>query len=119
FGVATTSPRDGFGSVGTSTDRNGNQTSRSHRWGVLENTITPKYTVTRDINSDGTVAHETRGGVRTTFGYDDLGRVTSISAPHADPTTTAYTDSSVVVSRGPTRATTVVDGFGRPITSSD
>lgn len=42
---------------------------------------TPEYTISRSINSDGTVASETRRGFTTFFSYDALQRLTQTTPP--------------------------------------
>src|SRR5690606_7350350 len=57
---------------------------------------------------------------QTTFAYDDLGRVTSVTPPGGVPTVTDYASdlSWVRTTRGDGRVQTSLDGFGRPLVTS-
>ena len=90
------------------------QTSFTHEYGALKDTIAPEYTISRDINSDGTVASEQRGDVTTSFFYDDLFRQWKITRDAVDDTVTDYHADSVSVTQGASSTTTYLDGFGRP-----
>lgn len=119
--VTTTYSPGLFGNRASATDANGNTAEFTSDWGVVKNTTAEEYGITRTINSDGTVHDETRGGVTTTFGYDALRRLTSVSIPGRDTTSTAYAadGSSVTVSRGTTFTTTFLDGYGRSTGTSN
>jgi YD repeat-containing protein len=93
-GVTTSFAPDGFGNRASVTDANNHTTSVTHDWGVIQNTSTPQYTVSRSINTDGTVASETRRGNTTLFTYDGLGRVTQVAPPVGAATTTSYDNGS-------------------------
>jgi hypothetical protein len=60
FGIVTRFEADSLGNVASSLDALNNQTRFTYDWGVLKDTITPEFSITREINSDGTVASETR-----------------------------------------------------------
>ena len=117
FGIATTLTPTGEGNVATATDARGKVTSYTYEWGVLKNTITPKYTITRGINYTGTVASESRPDGGTTFTYDNLNRVRLQSPSVGDPIDTSYASDGgwTTVARGPSFVTTYLDGFGRPV----
>ena len=91
----------------------------TYEWGVLKNTVTKEYTVSRVINLDGTVASETRGGRTTVLSYDDAFRLTQIQPPGAtNPIITEHnnvTGRTIVTKRGTSTVTTTLDGLGRPI----
>ena len=129
YGVPVSYTPTASGNVGTQTDGNGHTTSFTYAWGVVANTTTPEYTITRSINPDGTVASETRRGFTTTFGYDGLGRQRRREPPLGSATVTDYfyedtdgdgvTNAAVRVSRQNTSVTTSLDGFGRPVLVTD
>jgi YD repeat-containing protein len=131
FGITTTftptdeSPRT-LGNVGSNKRGSSPATSFKYTWGVVEEIGTPEYIVTREIDSDGTIRSETRGGRKTTFEFDDLFRVKKVQPPGSrNAVTTTYDNDdgqllSTIVSRGPTPGgtasmKTTFDGFGRPI----
>lgn len=120
YGIPTTYIQtiQGDGNVGTIRDANNHDTSFTYDWGVVKNTITPEYTITRVINSDGTVASETRNGFQTSFLYDAIGRRTSIDPPEGNTTTFAYDNPDSLgtystATRGPSIIKTYLDSFGR------
>ena len=123
YGVSTTFGRDARGNRSRSTDANDRATSYSFENGTLKTTTTPKFTVPRHINADGTVAWEEHSGRRTTFEYDDLGRLTKVTPPDAAPgvalaaSLTEYDNQAgawIKTTRGANVTTTYLDGFGRP-----
>jgi len=121
YGITTTFARDGAGNVSQSTDGNGHQTTYAYSWGTISGIWRPATAISRSINSDGTVATETRGWRTTTFGYDALRRITNTTPPGANATTMVYNDSAGIVttSRGPSGTVTTVDGFGRVIQATN
>jgi YD repeat-containing protein len=127
YGVEATFGPDAHGNHGSMTDANGKLTTYSYEWGALKNTVTPEFTITRVMNSDGTVKSEVRRGFTTSFDYDAIGRVTKVTPPVGDAINTAYDDpggspgtgSFIKVTRGApgstqTVTTTLLDGYGRP-----
>jgi hypothetical protein len=108
YGIPRTFTPGTRGNVASVTDGENKITSFTYDWGVVKNTVTPKYTITRVINSDGTVHSETRGGATTTFVYDDLMRLRQRQPPSAMPaaniTHTSYDNADgawTEVQRGP------------------
>ncbi|MGE3841137.1 MAG: Calx-beta domain-containing protein [Vicinamibacterales bacterium] len=91
LGVTTTFAPTAQGNVASVTDALSHQTTFEYSWGVV-NVITPPTVpppgvtpspTTRVINSDGTVASETVGGLQTTYTYDALMRLGSVQPPVA------------------------------------
>lgn len=116
LGRTTTFTPDGDGNIAAEQNPNGHTTTYSYRWGVISRIETPEHTTEREINKEGTVHSETRGGRTTTFDYDDLFRVIQSTPPDGLPITTTYEadGSAVTVSRGPSWTKTTLDGMGRP-----
>ena len=116
YGVGTSFSQDGRGNVASVTDANSHTTSFSYQWGRVSSTQTPAYSITRSINSDGTVASETRRGFTTTFDYDALERVTRTAPAVGNAVSTSYDNSggaSFQVTRSSSSVTSSLDGFGR------
>ncbi len=118
YGITTTFMRDDLGNVRRATKADGQFTEFSYAWGVLKDTVTPEFLVTRVINPDGTVASQTQAGRTTTFDYDDSFRVEWVDPPGASQRIdTTYDNTAggwVKVQRGSAFIDTTVDGFGRP-----
>ncbi len=91
-------------------------TTFTYDWGVLQDTQTPAYTISRAINPDGTLASETRGGYTTAYEFDAIGRPTVMAPPVGETANTVYDDANrkVTVCRGSECTETVHDGIGRP-----
>lgn len=111
-GVAT-------GDVDTVTDAEGKATSFTYTWGSLKNTVTPAYTITRTINSDGTLANEYRGTTanQVSYTYDNLMRPLTRVPALGNTFATTYDNTSgnwVKTTRGTSWTQTNLDGFGRP-----
>lgn len=121
FGIRTRfSPTtDGRGNVATVTDDHDHEITYTYQFGVVKNTGTELYSITRAINADGTVASEVRNGHTTSFGYDAIGRQTLVDLPAGHDIITNYDadGDEITVSRGTAAASTTstVDGFGRVI----
>jgi YD repeat-containing protein len=98
-------------------DTNYNRTtSYTYSYGQVATTSAGGVTITRAINSDGTVASETMAGRTTAFEYDALGRTTKIDLPgDSAPIETDYEAATVTVTRGGLETITTLDGFGRAI----
>jgi YD repeat-containing protein len=93
-------------------------TSYSYSWGVPNEIQTAAYTISREINPDGTVSSETRGSRTTTYAYDAWMRQRLMQPPGGtNPTVATYdiNGASVTVSRGASFLRTSLDGFGRPV----
>ncbi len=76
YGVTTTFSPTAQGNVAISTDARSKTTFFSYQWGRASSVQTPEHTISRSINSDGTIASETRRGFTTSFSYDALERLT-------------------------------------------
>ena len=122
-GITTTFGADDFGNVVSLVKANGKTTSFTYSWGVLEDTTTPGVVVDRTINPDGTVASEAIAGRTTIYEYaDPLGRRTRVQPPgSSNATTITYDDANrtTTTHRGSSVLTTTVDGFGRPVATSN
>jgi len=115
-GIVTRFESDAWGNVASTRDANDNATGFTHDWGVVKNTATPEFTITREINSDGTVKTETRRGHTTRFQYDEIGRPTLVAPPIGLETRTQYDNFAgrfTRVSRGSSVTTTSLNGFGQ------
>jgi len=123
YGLTTSFDPDAYGNVARATKGNGTSTSFSHSWGVVSGITTAAHVTTRIVSPEGTVASETQAGRATTFTYDDLFRITRTDPPGGTNfilTNYNNTDgSTVAVQRGPSTVTTTLDGFGRPMLSSN
>ena len=114
-----------LGNVESATDSNNKTTNFSYKAGIVSEIHTPAYTVTREINPEGTVASETLARRKTTFKYDDLFRIIETDPPgqSSKPVITTNDNGSsataVNVKRGDVATETTVDGFGRPIRIED
>ena len=118
FGIVTRFEPDASGNLAASRDANDNVTRFTYDWGVVKNTITPEHTITREINSDGTVKTETRRGQTTRFQYDSLSRPTLVSPAIGLETRTEYDTFAARftrVSRGSSFVTTSLNGFGQVV----
>ncbi len=123
YGITKTFAPDAYGNVATVTDANSHARNFQYTWGQVSRIQTPLYNplLTRAINSDGTTDSQTRRGFTTSFGYDNLSRVTTTTPPAGNVSTTTYDllDGPSGrrlnrVTRGPSRTDTLLDGFGRP-----
>ena len=118
-GASTTYAPDARGNVASVTNENGDTTNYQYAWGLVRETTTPAYSVSRTINEDSTVASETRAGRTTRFAYDALFRPTTIQPPGGtNATLTEYDNVGgawVNTTRGGSWLKTIVDGFGRPV----
>lgn len=126
YGVATGYHYDAYGNLDYVTDANNKRTNFDWQYGRVSSKQNPIYTVSRSINSNGTIASETDGrgyGYTTSYGYDDNLRLRSITPPsgYGNVTTIYYPDNNYYkqTSRGGYSTTTTYDGFGRTIGTSD
>ncbi len=126
YGVNTNYSYYSDGNLDSVTDANGNTTLYQWSYGRISQIQPPQSgtTINKTINSNGTIASETNGrGYTTSYTYDGLLRVTSISPPAGYGNTTNYTyaaDSSTKTeTRGNYYTDYYYDGFGRPSGTSD
>jgi len=76
-------------------------------------------TVSRTVNSNGTISSETNGRGKTlSYGYDKLNRLTSITYPKLGTSalSVVYAATSKSITRGLYNKTITYDGFSRPTT---
>jgi YD repeat-containing protein len=122
-GITTIFTNDGLGNVGQVTKANQKATLISYSFGQVSqiSTSEPGYSISRVINSDGTIAFETKGGRTTSYEYDFLMRVKKTIPPGGTNfIATDYTDPhAIVTTRGDSMTTTLLDGFGRPTATID
>lgn len=104
------------GDVNTRTNaRNRVWTYSNYLRGVPQNESHPAaVSISRVVNATGTIASETNGrGKTTSYAYDGLNRVTSITRPLGTAVSVAWTATGRTVTRGIYTQTTTFDGFGR------
>ena len=114
-GITTQLTPDALGNVATITKANEKSVSFAYSYGQVSQTSTPGVLTTRVINPDGTVQSETSAGRTTSYEYDALGRVKVTRPPGVHEIRTVYSANSIVTTRGDSKVTTTLDGFGRPI----
>jgi len=120
-GVSTSYTYDSQGNVATVTyPRSLTHTLSNYKRGIPQNEAQPEgVNITRVVDDAGNVTSETNGDQRTTtYGYDLLNRLASITYPAGDPVSISYSPSWDVmkktVTRGTLVETTTYDGFLRP-----
>ena len=108
--------------------RNFRTTYSTYSWGVPATIQTPEYTITRVVNTSGTIASETRRNFTTSYLYDGLFRLTQISPPGSPapyPWQRIFDGDGrgFEVRRGVSPSIsaqrTNLDGFGRPTSTSN
>jgi YD repeat-containing protein len=110
------------GNVAARIDAKGHRTSYSYDWGVLSGVVTAHQQATFSIAPEGFVTSATVGGVTTTYTYDDSLRPWSAHPPSSNAITVEYDNtggSYLRIARDASQLETVVDGFGRPIRTSN
>ncbi len=115
-GVTTSFTYTGEGDLATRTDaRQKTTTYLGYSRGIPQTENQPEaVTVTRVVSGAGNVTSETDGELATTsFTYDGLNRVTSITHPLGNPVTVDWTANTRTVTRGLYREVMTYDGFGR------
>lgn len=116
-GVSNAHTYDAQGNVATSVNPNGAVTTYSnYKRGIPQKEEQPEsVTITRAVDDAGNVSSETNAANNTTsYSYDGLNRVTSITPPKGDKTTISYTSNAKTTTRGDLIETTNYDGFDRP-----
>ena len=123
YGIPTRFLEDGKGNVAVIRDEHNHDITHLYKYGVIKDTSTPMYPISRELNVDGTVASETRRGFPTSFSYDALGRQTNVDPPTGHDITTAYDPEGdeITTHRGPNgpSTTSTLDGFGRVIATAN
>lgn len=120
YGVTTNYTYYPTGDMATKTDPRGNLWQyNNYKRGIPQNEIHPgTITVSRVVNSTGTVQSETNArGFTTTYTYDNLNRVKSIDLPRTIslPTTVNYYSDRREVTRGNYKQNIKYNGFGQPV----
>ena len=120
-GLITQFGHDGSGNRVYQNDAAAHFTSNPSSWGTPATLSTPETTIQRDINPDGTVRGELRGGAWTYLGYDGRGRLKEVVPPEGATTITSYASdgTSMTVSRDGSWTRTDFDGLGRAIGTED
>ncbi|SFG28439.1 YD repeat-containing protein [Duganella sp. CF458] len=116
-GVVTSFTYDSQGNVASKTlPRNLVHHYSNYKRGIAQNESQPEgVTIARVVDDNGNVSSETNGeGKTTSFTYDALNRIASITYPQGDPKRISYTPSSKTATRGGLVEATQYDGFGRP-----
>lgn len=107
-------------------DAKGNETKFSnYSGGIPRKEVRPvdanhSIEITRVVNSDGTIRSESvkelDGTVITTsFGYDNLDRITSITKPQGSRVSIGYSKNSETLTRGDFKQVKTLDGMGQVV----
>lgn len=115
-GVITSFTYSAQGDVASRTDARGKRTDYLDYFRGIPRTENQPAGVTlvRTVSSAGNVTSERDGELHTTsFGYDGLNRVTSITRPQGNAVSVAWGTNTRTVTRGAHREITTYDGFGR------
>lgn len=115
FGVSTrfTFHSDGA-TASRSSDKPATTNYSSYFRGVARTESRPEgVTITRAVNSDGTVSSETDGESTWGYSYDGIGRLTAIDFPIGSDATISWSTTSRTLTRGAYSETTQFDSFGR------
>ncbi len=121
-GVVTKLAYGSGGNLSSVIDANSKTTSYAWTNGRISKETNPIYSVSRAINTNGTIASETNGrGYTTNYSYDGNLRLTNISPPVGNATSFTYpADSSYrKETRGGYWIQHNYDGYARPTGSSD
>ena len=116
-GVVTGFGYDGQGNVASATYPRGLvHTYSGYSRGIPTIENQPEaVAIARTVDAAGNVLSETNGdGFTTSYGYDGLNRITSITYPHGNAVSVTHTAASKVATRGLLVETTNYDGFARP-----
>jgi len=122
YGVTTDYTYYSNGNLYTMTDANSNKTTYVWSNGRISKITNPVYSISRSINSIGTIASETDGRNNTTsFDYDGNLRLKSIDPPAGNTTYFTYpSDNSYKKeARGSFYTYYYFDGLGRPSGTKD
>ncbi|WP_129782054.1 Ig-like domain repeat protein [Peristeroidobacter soli] len=116
-GVSTSYTYDTEGNISTTTFPRGLvHTFSSYKRGIPRTEIQPEgVNLARVVSDAGQITSLTDGEGRvTSYAFDGLGRVTSITRPIGNATTIVYTQNSKTSTRGSLVETTTYDAYGRP-----
>lgn len=117
-GVVTSFTYDNDGNVASATmPRSLVHNYSSYERGIARTESQPQsISISRQVSTAGNVTSETNGEGRTTsYAYDGLNRVTSVTYPTGDGVTVVYGAASKSAKRGSSlEEKTLYDGFGRP-----
>jgi RHS repeat-associated protein len=122
YGVVTNYSYWTNGNLYTQTDANGKTTTYGWTNGRISQIANPIYSISRVINSNGTITSETNGrNFITSFLYDGNLRLTKITPPVGNPTNFTYpaNNSYKYETRGQYYIYHYNDGFGRPTGTLD
>jgi YD repeat-containing protein len=72
--------------------------------------------ITRSVDGLGNITSQSDGDYNWSYGYDGIGRLTSIDFPVGSDATIGWSNTSRSLSRGALNETSTFDGFGRTIT---
>jgi YD repeat-containing protein len=118
YGLSTIFTYNAEGDVSSKQDARGNVTTYSSYYrGIPRSESQPEaVTVSRTVSLDGNVTSQTDGTASTTsYGYDSLNRVTSITHATGNPVSVTWGANSRRVTRGSYSQLSTFDGFGREI----
>jgi YD repeat-containing protein len=116
-GIVTGYTYDSQGNLATMTQPRGLVTTYSnYKRGIAQSISEPEsILVTRVVDNAGQVTSETDGELHTrTYGFDGLGRITSLGYPRGNSSSIVYTPTTKTATRGGLVEITTYDGFGRP-----
>lgn len=126
FGIETWKTYLPNGNLYTTKDGNGHITTYQWSNGAISSISNPIYTISREINWNGTVASETDGRAcnecTTQFEYDNAMRLIKEIPPKGNPIINTYqfgANAFTRQTRGGFSTTTLYDGLGREIGTSD
>lgn len=120
-GVTTSYQYDAQGNVSSTTfPRSLKHSYSNFKRGIPQSESQPEgISISRQVSDAGNVTSETNGdGKTTTFGYDGLNRVTSISYPAGSSVSVSYGTASKTATRGSLVESTTYNGFGQPVSVS-
>jgi YD repeat-containing protein len=115
-GTTTTFTYDSKGYISSKTLPGGRvYTYSNYKYGIAQTEIRPEnVTITRVVDDVGNITAQTTGeGNTTSYTYDGMDRITSVTPPLGNPRTIVYTATSKTVKRGSLVDMTQYDPFGR------
>jgi YD repeat-containing protein len=116
YGVTTTYTYSPEGDIATKKDARGNTTTYlSYMRGIPQTENQPEgVSITRVVSDAGNITSQTDGeNATTSYGYDGLNRLTSITHPRGNPVTVTWAANTRTVTRGNYQEVVTFDGFGR------